>query len=231
MLTLSILPLSLRSFALIFCELRCNMADHEHGRYDRYHKVHHHHHRSTFLPMLCSGPSMIKDVSVPRWGNRTASFSDDPSSPRIGCTGQVKRNNKVAGLPTTSQSRGFTSLTNKSNASTPPFSALIKYSKLRKIFYAKSLTTNTPDTAHTVTSCGSRRRYAVRNNKNRDETCVAVSIDEMDPPLPVVKRAQKSEEEREAESLWKRRSGGVALKTLQLQHIHHPRHLLQPTGV
>ncbi|KAK4274065.1 hypothetical protein QN277_017353 [Acacia crassicarpa] len=203
------------------------MVHYEHRRHDHYHKFHDQ--RSMFLPMLCSGPSMIKDVSVPRWGDRTASFSNEPLSPRIGCMGQVKRNNKVVGLPSTSQSRGIISSTSRSNASlTSPFSALVKYSKLRKIFYAKNLSNNTPDTAHEVTSCGGRRRDLARNDRNRDESCVTVSIDRMDPPLPVVKRAQKSE----AESLWKRRSGGVSLRNLQLQHIHHhPRLLLQPTSV
>ncbi|XP_028775045.1 uncharacterized protein LOC114731948 isoform X2 [Neltuma alba] len=207
------------------------MADYQHRRHDHYHKFHHHQ-TGRFMPMLCSRPSMLEDVTVPRWRNRTASLSDDPLSPRIGCMGQVKRNNKVVGLPTTSQSRGFISLNSKCNvSSSTPFSALVKYSKLGKIFYAKNLSTNTPDTAHTATSCGGKRRDLARNDRNRGESCVTVSIEEMDPPLPVVKRAQKSEAERGAESLWKRRSGGVALRTLQLQHIHHPRHLLQPTSV
>lgn len=170
---------------------------------------------------------MIKDVSVPRWGNQTASFSNDPLSPRIGCMGQVKRNTKVVGLPSTSQSRGIISLTGKGNVSSmTPFSSLVKYSKLRKIFYAKNISTNT------VRSCGGGRQDLERNNEmDREENSVSVNIDEMDPPLPVVKRAQKSEADREGESLWKRRSGGVALKTLQVQHVHHPRHLLHPTSV
>lgn len=190
------------------------MGDNRHHHHHHHHNIKYYHHqqRTTFLPMLCSRPS-LKDVSLPRWRNRTASFSKDPSSPKIGCMGQVKRNNRIVA---TSESH---------NAATTSSSVLVKYSKLRKIFSVKSIsTTSTPDSAHTVS----------RNNGNdhRTNKCVGLSIDEMDPPLPVKKKVQKSEQEREAESLWKRRSGGVALKSLQLQQIQHPStHRLFQTSV
>ena len=57
------------------------------------------------------------------------------------------------------------------------------------------------------------------NGSNENRACI--SIVDMDPPLPVIKEQKPQGED--ADSLWKRRSGGVALKTLQLQQIHHPR--------
>ncbi|XP_061350501.1 uncharacterized protein LOC133295673 [Gastrolobium bilobum] len=183
---------------------------------------HHHqlyHQRSTFLPMLCSRPS-IKDVSLPRWINRPSSTCHDPLSPRIGCMGQVKRNNKIAGFPT-SHRLSFTS-SSKSSTTTSPVV------KLKKLFSAKNLSTATTTTASTA-----RQRVVSKNHKcNRNENLVPISIDDMDPPLPVIKRVPKFEEGGNmVDSLWKRRSGAPAIKSLQLQQIHHPRICLQPPTV
>ncbi|CAJ1971821.1 unnamed protein product [Sphenostylis stenocarpa] len=177
--------------------------------------------------MLCSRPS-IKDVSLPQWRDQPGSFSSDPLSPRIGCMGQVKRHNKIVGL-----------LTTKSNTSSSIISPSVKYSKLKKLFSGKNLGTSTTTiaTAPTASSCGSRPRVTVnsanvlRNHKHRcrrSENVVPISIENMDPPLPVIKRVKKPEEERQVDSLWKRRSGGAALKSLQ---IHHSRHHPQLTSV
>ena len=205
--------------------------NHHHPHHYFYHQNLHIHHRSTFLPMLCSRPS-IKDVSLPQWREQLGSFSNDPLSPRIGCMGQVKRHNKIVGL-----------LTTKSNtANNISISPSVKYSKLKKLFSGKNLGTNTINaaTAPTASSCGSRPRGTVnstnvpRNHKHRssrNENVVPISIENMDPPLPVIKRVQKPEEERQVDNLWKRRSGGAALKSLQLQQIHHSRHHPQLTSV
>lgn len=189
---------------------------------------HHHHHqklhineKSTFLPMLCSRPS-IKDVSVPRWRDPPESLSDDPLSPRIGCMGQVKRNNKIIGFPSTT----------KSTTSSIISPAFVKYSKLKKLFSGKNLTAAA--VSGSTTTCGRRVQVSnTRKCRNENGASVTVSIENMDPPLPVIKKVPKKiEEETEIDSLWKRRSGGVALKSLQLQQIHQPRHrLLQPTSV
>ncbi|XP_027368361.1 uncharacterized protein At1g76070-like [Abrus precatorius] len=194
-----------------------------------YHQNLHIHHRSTFLPMLCSRPS-IKDVSLPQWKDHQGTFSNDPLSPRIGCMGQVKRHNKIAGL-----------LTTKSNTTTISISPSVKYSKLKKLFSGKHIsTTTTTTTAHILSSCGTRPHVAVnsaaipRNHNHkcsRNENIVPISIENMDPPLPVIKRVQKPEEEKQVDSLWKRRSGGAALKSLQLQQTHHTRQHLQLTSV
>lgn len=58
------------------------------------------------------------------------------------------------------------------------------------------------------------------NNENsyngNDKGCM-VSLLELDPPLPVVKQQQQQGNNGENMSLWKRRSGGAPLKSLQLQ--------------
>ncbi|KAK7275708.1 hypothetical protein RIF29_16830 [Crotalaria pallida] len=215
--------------------------NHQHQHHSHHHHFYHHnlhiHQRSIFLPMLCSRPS-IKDVSLPQSSrDPPGSFSNDPLSPRIGCTGQVKKHNKIAaGL---SFSHRF-SLTPKSSTTiTSTTTPIVKYSKLKRLFSGKSLNTNTTTTA-TASSCGSSRPKATvksgdvpkKHRCSRNENFVAISIENMDPPLPVIKRVHKSDEEgSKVDSLWKRRSGGAALKSLQLQQIHHPRHHLQLTSV
>ncbi|KAJ1439200.1 hypothetical protein SESBI_02569 [Sesbania bispinosa] len=187
--------------------------------------------------MLCSRPS-IKDVSLPQCKDHSGSFSNDPLSPRIGCMGQVKRDNKIAGLPISQK----LSITTKSNTISS-ISPIAKYSKLKKLFSGKNLTTTTTSSAALTapSSCGSRQRVRVNSadvSRNRIKRCskndnvVPISIENMDPPLPVIKRVPKLEEENQVDnSLWKRRSGGAALKSLQLQQIHQPRPHLQLTSV
>ena len=201
-----------------------SLSKHQMGNeYNRFpHQKLHHHSRNTFLPMLCSKPS-IKDVTIPKCEDRCVSFSNDPLSPRISCMGQVKRTNKVVGFPATHSKlnqntrHGTNNINNNNNS--------VKYSKLKKMFSSKNLPTTMATT--TTASCGSRRQVST-NGSNENRACI--SIVDMDPPLPVIKKEQKPQGE-DADSLWKRRSGGVALKTLQLQQIHHPRHYLQPTTV
>ncbi|KAK7321045.1 hypothetical protein VNO77_31169 [Canavalia gladiata] len=205
--------------------------NHHHPHHYFYHQnLNIHHHRTTFLPMLCSRPS-IKDVSLPQWKDHPGSLSNDPLSPRIGCMGQVKRHNKIAGLLATKS--------NTNTSTTISISPSIKYSKLKKLFSGKNLTT-TPAPAPIASSCGIRPQVRVNsatvpknhNHKcSRNENIVPISIENMDPPLPVIKRVQKPEEQRQVDSLWKRRSGGTALKSLKLQQIHHPKHHLQLTSV
>ncbi|XP_011027630.1 PREDICTED: uncharacterized protein LOC105127869 [Populus euphratica] len=189
-----------------------------------HHQNIHSHNKSTFLPMLCSRPT-IKDVTLPKWEDRSMSISSsDPLSPKIGCMGQVKRNNKIVGFPTSNK---FT-VTTKNNG------ANVKYSRLKRIFSGKNLTSATISIA---TSTAYRRREVMMNCASgakiddTKENSVSVSIENMDPPLPVVKRVHQPTEDGEANSLWKRRSGGLALKNLQLQEIQLNRSNLAPTTV
>jgi len=192
--------------------------------------------KSTFLPMLCSRPA-IKEVTMPRFRDPSAPSANDPLSPRISCMGQVKRNNKIAGIPP-SQRLTFP---NKTNTSSPG----PKYSKLKKLFSGKNFIISTPRTttatATATSTCRSRQQVSdvpknqkcLKSENNHNVVCM-MSIEDMDPPLPVVKRrVPQLEEGKEFDSLWKRRSGTgrPALKTLQLQQIHHPRICHQPPTV
>ncbi|XP_027358098.1 uncharacterized protein LOC113867183 [Abrus precatorius] len=202
---------------------------------ENHHQHQFHYHKSTFLPMLCSKPS-IKEVTLPQWTeHHPVSSNNDPLSPRISCMGQVKRNNKIAGIPTSNRFNFIT----KSSITSP----VVKYSKLKKLFSGKNFIISTPPTTKastTISMCGTRQRVGANGadvpknqkgvrNENNNKDVVCVSIENMDPPLPVMKRVPKLEED----SLWKRRSGTgrPALKSLHLQQIHHPRICLQPPTV
>jgi hypothetical protein len=175
-------------------------------------------HKSTFLPKLCSGAT-IKDVTLPKWEYRSMSISStDPLSPEIGCMGQVKINSKIDGFPTSNK----LTVTSKNNNN-------VKYSKLKRIFSGKNL----PGTTASIASSTAHRRREVKVNgasgpkiDDSKENSVSVSIENMDPPLPVIKKVQQPADGGEASSLWKRRSGGLALKNLQLN-----RNNLAPTTV
>ncbi|TKY74325.1 hypothetical protein E2542_SST03086 [Spatholobus suberectus] len=202
------------------------MGNETHHRHQFYYQ------KSTFLPILCSRPS-IKEVTLPRLRDHSTSSGNDPLSPRISCMGQVKRNNKIAGIPT---SHRFTSTT-KTNTSSP----VAKYCKLKRLFSGKNFVISTPKTTTAISTCGGSRQpvpdvpktqRCPRNIENNNNV-VCISVEDMDPPLPVVKRVPKLEEPTEVGSLWKRRSGTgrPPLKNLQLQQIPHPRISVPPPTV
>ncbi|KAK2375734.1 hypothetical protein QL285_076604 [Trifolium repens] len=194
-----------------------------------HHQNLHIHHRTTFLPMLCS--RSIKDVSLPQCKNNLRSFSNDPLSPRISCMGQVKKNNHRISFIAKSNTYSI-------------LSPIGKYSILKKLFSSKNLNT-APTTATSQSSCGirpsrvsvnsgdlSRKYYNNQKGHRNNEKIVPISIENMDPPLPVIKRVRKLENENQVDSLWKRRSAGEAgLKNLQLHQIHQRRHQFQLTSV
>ncbi|KAL7246384.1 hypothetical protein ACSBR2_001482 [Camellia fascicularis] len=199
----------------------------------------HLHERSTYLPMLCSRSrfTSIKDVHLPKCQHHyhhhhhlsSSSKSNDPSSPRVSCMGQVNRNNsRVIGLPT---SYRFTTTTTTTKTTTTN----IKYHKLKRLFSGRNLTTTTTPT----TAAATRGRGHIKSSDDNDYGPAPVNIAALDPPLPVVKRVQQQAVDGgDGVNLWKRRSGGAALKNLQLQQIHIPNnnnnddnHYLQPTTV
>ncbi|GKU87713.1 hypothetical protein SLEP1_g2068 [Rubroshorea leprosula] len=143
------------------------------------------HRKTTFLPMLCSS-------------SRSSIHIHDPFSPRISCTGQIKRHNKIAGIPTPQLHHHH-----RHNN--------VKYLKLKRLFSSSSSSNSSP----TAT-------------KKNEPMSTSISIEELDPPLPVIKRAPKDKEEKHPHTLWERRSGGVELRSLQLQQIQINRHCLQP---
>ncbi|KAI4380934.1 hypothetical protein MLD38_007064 [Melastoma candidum] len=95
------------------------------------HKANLHHQPNTqylvFLPMLCSRSS-FKDV---KWVDEVGSYpsrdEDEPLSPKVGYMGQVKRNGRVIGFPT-------------SNSRTPIGARAGggKHSKLQRMFSGES---------------------------------------------------------------------------------------------
>ncbi|CAK9327726.1 unnamed protein product [Citrullus colocynthis] len=218
-------------------------------RYDRFNpqNVRHKH---MFLPMLCSKPA-IKDGRPSRCDrDHSESFSGDPLSPRIGCMGQVKRNNRVAGLPISHRILITTKNAVLNNKNGNPN---VGYFKLKKFFSSKNLLASPSTTGTTtrsaaaaaasistagVNDCRGRRRAAPnsaitgRKSVPENGSCVSFNVLDLDPPLPVVRRVKKAGEERgEMDNLWKRRSGGIVLQSLQIQQTHLPKHRLQITTV
>ncbi|KAE8674561.1 Histone acetyltransferase of the MYST family 1 isoform 1 [Hibiscus syriacus] len=150
-------------------------------------------HKGTVLPLLCSKPS-IKDVVLPKWQiQRSASLSEDPLSPKISCTGQVKRNNKIIGFPAP-------------HTRNTCCNSSAKYFRLKKLFSGKNLTASPATNA--ATSCTRKK-----------ENCGLINIETMDPPLPVVKKGDVKRDG--SDTLWQRRSRGAALQRLQLQLDRH----------
>ncbi|KAE8669439.1 Histone acetyltransferase of the MYST family 1 isoform 1 [Hibiscus syriacus] len=152
---------------------------------------------SIFLPMLCSKTSIHKDVVVrlPRWEHKS---SDDPLSPKISCMGQVKRNNRIVGFPALD-------LATKTSSGNTNTSSNIKYLNLKKLFSGNN---------------GRRKQNGGKENCGSS----SISVENMDPPLPVVKRVPKRGDEGDGNTLWQRRSRGVSLESLQLQQIQVNRH-------
>ncbi|CAH8254556.1 unnamed protein product [Arabidopsis lyrata] len=157
--------------------------------------------RPTFLPMLCSRPS-IKNVTLPAKSHQEDSYQQaDPLSPKISCIGQVKRSNKIVGFPTTTS----ISITPASHH---------RYFKLKRLFSGKNLSFSAPTTTTTRTSRGRIRKEDFGNKK-----IAVIDVAELDPPLPVVKKTHDGGAgDKAAENLWKRRSGGSCqLRSLQIQ--------------
>ncbi|KAK2990399.1 hypothetical protein RJ640_001127 [Escallonia rubra] len=195
-----------------------------------------HHRRSVnnFMPMLCR--VSMRDIKLPKWHERSSSSTGaDPSSPKVSCIGQVKRNSRVTGFPT---SYKFTPNTTANKTQIHH----LKYTKLKKLFSGKHLTTTPTATAASSAriTCG-RRRPRSASDGNNDYVEDLVKMGEIDPPLPVVIKKKFGPAGGEV-NLWMRRSGGTAaaaaaaassstLRGLQIQPIHIPSniHLLPPT--
>ncbi|XP_010500079.1 PREDICTED: uncharacterized protein LOC104777506 [Camelina sativa] len=169
--------------------------------------------RPTFLPMLCSRPS-IKNVTVPSKLHQE-DHQTDPLSPKISCIGQVKRSNKIVGYPTTSSSSSITPASHH------------RYFKLKRLFSGKNLTFSAPTTTSTKTSRGRIRKEEFDNKK-----IAVIDVAQLDPPLPVVKKKlDGGAGDKAAENLWKRRSGGGGCQLRSLQIQPNGAHQLKVTTV
>lgn len=218
------------------------------------HHRHHHLHqqsfynKNTFLPLLCR--VSIKDVRLRDRKDRSASISEDPSSPKVSCMGQVKKSHQLIGFTTPYRLTMTTATSATATAMIPskPDSnrGHFRYTKLKRLFSGKNLPTTTAATATATAaasdgrsrSCreiimrrnGSRRSSKINNDdggesdqscRHHDDDHVNLNISELDPPLPVIKKVPQPSEI----NLWKRRSGGLALRNLQIEQIHVPQHM------
>lgn len=194
------------------------------GRNESYNQIYLHKNTTcitpiTFLPFLCrlSTKDAVK-ISEPA----PCSKKKDPSSPKVGCMGQIKRHNN-----------------NKINSTITPTSGKLKYTQLRKMFSGRNLLITT--TSNTSAYCKGNN-----NNKKIDTTSVRtrtkfhnhsqgncavvvpLNLAELDPPLPVVK-TRYDLGRGEKESLWKRRGGVAPIQPIQLPY-NNPA-LLPPSSV
>ncbi|KAL1543898.1 hypothetical protein AAHA92_20814 [Salvia divinorum] len=156
-----------------------------------------HDQRSIFLPMFCR--LSIKDVKL----NTLPISAADPTSPRVSCTGQVKRNSRVTGYPSAH-----------------------KHPKPRKSthFSTKTLLPAAGRKSGSRSCRRDSRKPLVGKAAFDQELCsvkAELDISKMDPPLPVVKTAAAAEV-----NLWKRRFDGV--KRMNIEPIHLPAKKFQP---
>ncbi|KAK6132393.1 hypothetical protein DH2020_033832 [Rehmannia glutinosa] len=177
----------------------------------------------------------IKDVKLNHDYRNPKPPAGEPSSPKVSCIGQVKRNNRVTGYPSAAAAAvcGGGAVNHHKHVT-----------KRKKLFPTTAVIN--PSTAAASgggggrrsgsRSCRTRREMRVSNSRrssdcgrnNRDFFKV-VDIGEMDPPLPVVKRvAPPPGVGRDEVNIWKRRFNGVGLKSLQIEKIHLPNTKFQP---
>ncbi|XP_065017195.1 uncharacterized protein LOC135643774 [Musa acuminata AAA Group] len=179
------------------------------------HRGTHHHHISSFNPSCCFRPSPTEDTpkrSAPTDKTsyssshskqkrlfRIGSLSFTLSSPRISWMGQIKRcrpSSHDSSSSTSSSSSATTSSTRSGSWSSRGSSKLIR---ITKVLLGRS--------ASPPVSPG-------EGADDHSASGVSISVVDMDPPLPVLRRAARSEE---SNSLWERRCGGAALRGLQTQ--------------
>ncbi|GER40356.1 hypothetical protein STAS_17018 [Striga asiatica] len=174
--------------------------------------------KSIFLPMFCR--LSLTDIINPHCRKNPISGDGEPSSPKVSCMGQVHRNNRVIGFPAAAPVAGAAHHHQHH-----------RYSRLRKLFSGKTLLP--PPTSSIPAAGGARfggcrgsrcpkglRRLKVKNDGDCGET---VDVCELDPPLPVVRRAAPEGGCGGGEaSLWRRRfTGAAALKALQIEQIRN----------
>ncbi|RWW06729.1 hypothetical protein BHE74_00018441 [Ensete ventricosum] len=171
-----------------------------------------HHHISSFNPSCCFRPSPAEDTpkrSAPTDTTsssssrskqkrlfRIGSMSFNLSSPRISWMGHIKRSRPSSHDSSSSSSSATTSSPRSGSWSSRGRSRLIR------------ITTVLPGRSASPPVCP---REAADDHS---ASGVSISVVDMDPPLPVPRRAARSEE---SNSLWERRCGGAALRGLQNQ--------------
>ncbi|KAK1403639.1 hypothetical protein POM88_003244 [Heracleum sosnowskyi] len=193
------------------------------GRNESYNQIYLHKNTTcitpiTFLPFLCrlSTKDAVKISEPPACPKK-----NDPSSPKVGCMGQIKRHNN-----------------NKINSTTTPTSGKLKYTQLKKMFSGRNLlTTNTTNISthcrgnnnKTIDKGGHKRPKFHSHGHGNCAVVVPLNLAELDPPLPVVKSQSGRDKGVEKGSLWKRRGGVAPIQPIQLPYNNTT--LLPPSSV
>ncbi|CAA0809912.1 Unknown protein [Striga hermonthica] len=157
-----------------------------------------HNPKRIFLPMFCR--LSIKDVKLSTH-RKIHAGAGEPSSPKVSCMGQVKRNPTAAG----GRHKHPIANRNKPGKALLPITAgggRIRQEMIRAVRISR----------------GSRMTI----DFDRDG---AVDVSKMDPPLPVVRRAAAAPGAgREEVNLWRRRfdTAGGGLKRLEIEKIRLP---------
>ncbi|XP_043714986.1 probable WRKY transcription factor protein 1 [Telopea speciosissima] len=193
---------------------------------------------------MCLRPPRKEDC-LPKWDNSVVPFpnhdnkkDDEPTSPRVGCMGQIKRDRKlVSGFPINHHRFNNNNNNNNSSSSSNNNSDNKKYFKLNKVFSGKNLNSflsiNLSSSSSSARSSNfSKKQMMMIKGVNRIKSSydemdyVSFSVVDLDPPLPVIKPTTTTT--MCAVNLWKRRCGGdQTLKSLQLQQIN-PSSVLGP---
>ncbi|KAL3641787.1 hypothetical protein CASFOL_012602 [Castilleja foliolosa] len=171
------------------------------------------HPKNIFLPMFCR--LSIKDIITLNHHrkNPISAATDEPSSPKVSCMGQVKRNNRVVGFPPAAGATHHR-----------------RYSKLKRLFSGKTLLPPATASGGGKTQSKSfrfsgevcvKKQSKLKLKNECEQDCVkVVNIGEIDPPLPVVKRAATPGGCCDEVNLWRRRfNGAAALKGLQIEQV------------
>ncbi|XP_071686842.1 uncharacterized protein [Rutidosis leptorrhynchoides] len=189
-------------------------------------------HKSFFMPLLCRF-SINDTVKPTKFQNPT---SLDPSSPKLSCTGKIKKRSTNNNVENVHHRRSY-SLSNSTTAKSSIHPT--RYNTFQKLFSSRNLIFPAIDMNTSVNNydkCATKRskscngrggipiinkskyhhHMTTSNDKFDDHDFVTkVVTKELDPPLPVVKCCRRDQEV--SVNLWKRR--GFEMKTLQIQPI------------
>ncbi|CAH1421938.1 unnamed protein product [Lactuca virosa] len=179
-----------------------------------------------FFPMLCrlsindvAKPTRLADLASS--SSTSTSCSQDPTSPKISCIGQIKKRSN-SNSNSTSTANHHISASRISTATTRKSATNLNYNKLRKLFSGKNRISPPTDTATIsnhcrIRSCNGNGSVKKPNSKKKKYMISIgdpeVAVEELDPPLPVVKCRPRDQQVNV--SLGKRR--GIELKILQIQ--------------
>lgn len=174
--------------------------------------------KPVFLPIICR--LSIKDVEPNNHRRRRIQTLDVPSSPRVSCIGQVKRDDRITVLPANHH---------KQKLKKPRSSGTLLLSTTNGGGGSRGGISRSCRTSKEEMIVNNSRRIKLTNSGYQDRMKV-VNIGELDPPLPVVKRvAPPPGVGRDEVNLWRRRClRGAELKSLQIKQKNLPSNNFEP---